>query len=67
MAPGAIISQQDVDHLPLQLDGKSSGASKTAPVEDIKMEEQEKTKKVLSTFRCLIADLCHQFGCGHPG
>lgn len=31
------------------------------------MEAKEKTDKVLATFRCLIADLCHQFGCGHPG
>jgi len=31
------------------------------------MESHEKTAKVLATFRCLIADMCHQFGCGHPG
>ncbi|KAM3419986.1 hypothetical protein BST61_g3298 [Cercospora zeina] len=66
MAPGAI-SKQDVDHLPIQLNGKANGDSNTAPVEEIKMEDNELTKKVLATFRCLIADLCHQFGCGHPG
>lgn len=66
MAPGAI-SQQDVDHLPIKLNGKANGHSDTAPVEDIKMEDNELTKKVLGTFRALIADLCHQFKCGHPG
>lgn len=60
MSPSAV-SQDDVANLPLQINGKQAG------VENVKMEESEKTEKVLATFRCLIADLCHQFGCGHPG
>ncbi|KAK4499227.1 hypothetical protein PRZ48_009740 [Zasmidium cellare] len=64
MAPSAI-SNNDIDHLPLKVNGKQNGAQ--AHVEDIQMEANEKTKLVLGTFRCLIADLCHQFGCGHPG
>lgn len=69
MAPGAV-STQDVDHLPIDLKGKkSNGISNgdVAKVEDIQLEEKSKTNHVLNTFRCLIADLCHQFGCGHPG
>ncbi|KXT03551.1 hypothetical protein AC579_148 [Pseudocercospora musae] len=69
MAPGAI-STQDVDHLPIDLKAKkSNGISNgdVANVEDIQLEEKSKTDHVLNTFRCLIADLCHQFGCGHPG
>lgn len=60
MSPSAV-DQNDVANLPLQLNGKQNG------VENVKMEEFEKTDLVLRTFRCLIADLCHQFGCGHPG
>lgn len=60
MSPSAV-DQKDVANLPLQLKGKQNG------VENVKMEEFEKTDLVLRTFRCLIADLCHQFGCGHPG
>lgn len=55
------VEQKDVANLPLQINGKSSS------VENVKMEAFEKTDLVLRTFRCLIADLCHQFGCGHPG
>lgn len=65
MSPSAV-DQNDVANLPLQLNGKSNGV-KQAGVEDVKMEAFEKTDLVLRTFRCLIADLCHQFGCGHPG
>lgn len=65
MAPGAV-SANDVDHTAVKLNGKSNGV-KSAPVEDIKLDAHEKTDLVLRTFRCLIADLCHQFGCGHPG
>lgn len=64
MAPIAVpLNQQDVDHLPLKLSNKQDGPTS----EDIQMESHEKTAKVLATFRCLIADMCHQFGCGHPG
>lgn len=67
MAPSAVpVEDSDVRHLPLNLDGKQNG-SDVAHVENVKMEEFEKTDLVLKTFRCLIADLCHQFGCGHPG
>jgi dihydroxyacetone synthase len=62
MASGAV-SPNHVDHIPVQLDGKAT----TASVENIQLEEHHKTDLVLKTFRCLIADLCHQFGCGHPG
>jgi dihydroxyacetone synthase len=62
MSPSAV-DQNDIANLPLSLNGKG----KQAGVEDIKMEAFEKTELVLGTFRCLIADLCHQFGCGHPG
>ena len=66
--PGVEVGSEDVSYLPLQLDGKQNGVNRTsAGPEDVKMEAAEKTKKVLSTYRCLIADLCHQFGCGHPG
>jgi dihydroxyacetone synthase len=65
MSPSAV-DQNDVANLPLKLNGKANG-TKPARVEDVKMEEFEKTDLVLRTFRCLIADLCHQFGCGHPG
>lgn len=54
MAPSAV-SNGDVEHLPLKLNGKQNGAK--ASVEDIKMEAHEKTDLVLRTFRCLIADL----------
>lgn len=64
MAPG-LVEQKDVDHLPLDIKGKANGANGTT--DDIKIDEFEKTDLVLRTFRCLIADLCHQFGCGHPG
>ncbi|KAK4628829.1 Dihydroxyacetone synthase [Fulvia fulva] len=64
MAPHAQVSNGDIDHLPLT---KTNGANGTFNLGDIKMEDNEKTQKVLATFRCLIADLCHQFGCGHPG
>ncbi|KAI0096910.1 transketolase [Nemania sp. FL0031] len=30
-------------------------------------EDAEQSKRVLGTFRCLIADLCEQFKGGHPG
>lgn len=60
------VSNGDVAHLPLKVDGKADGAQ-AATADDVKMEAAEKTDLVLRTFRCLIADLCHQFGCGHPG
>ncbi|SMR54755.1 unnamed protein product [Zymoseptoria tritici ST99CH_3D1] len=62
MSPSAV-SEKDVANTQISL--KSNGSKAT--VEDIQMEEFEKTDLVLKTFRCLIADLCHQFGCGHPG
>jgi dihydroxyacetone synthase len=31
------------------------------------LDESEKHDLVLRVFRCLIADLCEQFGGGHPG
>jgi dihydroxyacetone synthase len=62
MAPSAV-SEKDVANTQINL--KSNGSK--GSVDDIKMEEFEKTDQVLKTFRCLIADLCHQFGCGHPG
>ncbi len=34
---------------------------------DLEFEEEEKHGKNFRTFRCLIADLCQQFGGGHPG
>jgi dihydroxyacetone synthase len=69
MAPTAVpIHQEDVDHLPLKLGNKQNDKNGTSPdVQDIQMESHEKTQHVLGSFRCLIADLCHQFGCGHPG
>lgn len=69
MAPSAIpVESEDVSHLPLKLGGKENGTNGTKHVEDVQMmESQEKTQHVLASFRCLIADLCQQFGMGHPG
>jgi dihydroxyacetone synthase len=36
-------------------------------VSGLELEESEKHDLVLRVFRCLIADLCEQFGGGHPG
>jgi dihydroxyacetone synthase len=69
MAPTAVpIHQEDVDHLPLKLGNKPNSDIESSPnAQDIHMKSHEKTQHVLGSFRCLIADLCHQFGCGHPG
>jgi dihydroxyacetone synthase len=32
-----------------------------------KLEGSEQHGLVLGAFRCLVADLCEQFGGGHPG
>ena len=36
-------------------------------VDSVQPQESEKHDLVLKVFRCLIADLCEQFGGGHPG
>ena len=36
-------------------------------IEVSKLEGQEHHDRFLAAYRCLIADLCQQFGGGHPG
>ncbi|KAF2492528.1 transketolase [Lophium mytilinum] len=61
MAPSAI-PVETLNHLPLKtVNGKS------AAVDDIIIEDVEKTNLVLRTFRSFIVDLCEQFKGGHPG
>nr|POE87732.1 hypothetical protein CFP56_10961 [Quercus suber]POF00891.1 hypothetical protein CFP56_20839 [Quercus suber] len=68
MAPSAVpVQQDDVDHLPLKLNGKLDGVKGTALVQDVQMEARDKTDYVLKAYRCFIADLCQQFNMGHPG
>jgi dihydroxyacetone synthase len=43
-----------------QIDGTNGAAT-------LQLEEADKHDQVLRVFRCLIADLCEQFGGGHPG
>lgn len=43
-----------------QIDGTVGAAA-------LQLEEADKHDQVLRVFRCLIADLCEQFGGGHPG
>ena len=46
-------------------DGKDPRLS--AITNDGELEGQEHHREMLAAFRCLIADLCEQFGGGHPG
>jgi dihydroxyacetone synthase len=62
MAPSATESQS---HLLVKV--KDSKDQVSTSLVDIRMEDQELSKRVLETFRCLIADLCEQFKGGHPG
>ena len=63
MAPSAVsVSGPNVDHPSAKWSTKANNKS-----DSIRLGDVETTKLVLSTFRCLIADLCEQFKGGHPG
>lgn len=68
MAPSAVpVSENDVSHLPLKLDGAQNGVNGKQHAEDVQLESRDKTQYVLKSYRALIADLCQQFNMGHPG
>jgi dihydroxyacetone synthase len=62
MAPSAI---ENVSYLPLEVILSKNGANDN--LVNLKLERADLGDRVLKTFRCLIADLCEQFGGGHPG
>lgn len=65
MAPSFENYEQATSGIPVkvlgaQIDGTVGAAA-------LQLEEADKHDQVLRVFRCLIADLCEQFGGGHPG
>jgi dihydroxyacetone synthase len=61
MAPSAT---QSVANLPLKV---ASNGTSSDNLLNLDLKDAELDGRVLKTFRCLIADLCHQFNGGHPG
>ena len=47
-------------------DGRPSKRAKTS-MTVASLDGEEHHKEFLASFRCLVADLCQQFGGGHPG
>lgn len=66
MAPSITNYEQAIEPLPVKA-AFQNGPGLEAALADLKLEDEEKHDLVLRTFRCLIADLCQQFGGGHPG
>ena len=65
MAPTVDHINQLEASLPIKAVPKDAGGRKH--VEGPWLEDSEDHGRVLNTFRCFIADLCQQFGGGHPG
>lgn len=63
MPPSAGNVEQTTSHLPV----KAPVGAENGEIKKITLKDGEKVDFVLRTFRCLIADLCQQFGGGHPG
>ena len=53
------------NYLPLDIKSAKDVTSNDFLV--LKLDDSSQHKLVLSTFRCLIADLCENFRGGHPG
>lgn len=60
MAPSVVETQNGYSDIQQKQPSKLSDTG-------VKIASHEDHDLVLRTFRCLIADLCQQFGGGHPG
>lgn len=66
MSPSLETYEKVTSNIPVKVVDKNIDGSDGATA-GLKLAESEKHDQVLRVFRCLIADLCEQFGGGHPG
>lgn len=65
MAPSLEVLENAVESLPVKTVGTRING--VPAVSSLELDRADQHDKVLKVFRAFIADLCQQFGGGHPG